>query len=353
MDLKVYTLDSELQWDKTLIDHFQDQVDVYYRPGYLRSWLAHEGAEPMCMHIQDQEQHWLYPFFKKEIFSAEESESYYDIYSAYGYGGIVSNKPAYELSDKFRITANLEIDRWCQQNNIVAEFIRENPLLIQSDSYYRNIAHCQVRRNVYAHTNENHKIGSRSARRNILRAKRNGLKVEIDDDLNSYDQFSELYLQTAKRLNMEKYYYFDCKYFKDVREHLLPWSKIINVVAKEILVASALFFLSGGYAAYHLSCSDAAFLKRYPNDLLVASVVDESINGGAQLLNLGGGMSTNSRDSLFEFKRRFGSEVRPVHIGKRIHLKKHYDRLCQKWERRHPTLASRYGHYFLKYRILP
>lgn len=352
MQLKIYTLDNEDQWNKTLIDHFQDQVDIYYRPSYFRSWVTHELAEPICLHIQNKEFNWLYPFLKKEIPNSGESEPYYDIFSAYGYGGIVSNRSISQIPDEFRTSANIEIDRWCQEHRIVAEFIRENPLLGDKDTYFRNIFHSLVRQNVYAQTNESYKIGSRSARRNIQKAMRRGLEVVVNEDLSSIDNFSDLYMQTAKHLKMDRYYYFGRDYFRAVRDYLSPWSKIINIVADGRAVAAALCFLSSGFATYHLSCSDATYLKSYPNDLLLKAVVDESLDKGARLLSLGGGMSTSHCDSLFKFKRRFGTEIRPVYIGKRIHQKSQYDRLCQQWEVKHPDLVSPYGHYFLKYRVL-
>ena len=151
---------------------------------------------------------------------------------------------------------------------------------------------------------------------------------------------------------MEDYYYFGYEYFKAVRDFLQPWSKIINIIANGCTVASALFFVSGGYATYHLSCSDVGYLKKYPNDLLLKAVTDESISSGANLLSLGGGMSTSSCDSLFEFKKRFGTDIRSVHIGKRVHNKKKYDFFCKHWENQNPDLASRYSNYFLKYRLL-
>lgn len=352
MDLKVYTLDNEDQWNRTLADHFQDRVDIYYRPCYLRSWITHELAEPICLHLQENDKHWLYPFFKKEIPNSGESEPYYDIISAYGYGGIVSNRSISQIPDEFRISANLEIDNWCQQHRIVAEFIRENPLLGEKDRYYRNISHSIVRQNVYAHTNESYKIGSRSARRNVNKAIRGGLEIVVDNHLDTIENFSRLYLRTAKRLKMDRYYYFDHGYFRAVRQHLKPWSRIINIVTDGRAVAAALIFLSSGYATYHLSCSDERHLNCYPNDLLLKAVVEASIKDGVDFLSLGGGMSTNSGDSLFAFKRRFGTEVHPVYIGKRVHQEYKYDYLCGQWEKEHPNLVEHYRNYFLKYRIL-
>ena len=353
MKLRVYQSDESNKWNSVLRERFGNQVDVYYRPEYLQSWVACENAEPICLHLIEGDLHFLYPFFKKEIALPDEKDKYYDIYSAYGYGGMICNCEGKHPDASDLAVANNLVDNWCHKHHIVAEFIRQNPLLGSGDRYLRSSSTVEVRQNAYAGIDRNYHIPSTSARRNINKARRKGLKVYVDHDLSTMDRFAELYHQTSIRLKMDAYYDFGKKYFQDVKDRLGPWSKIVNVLEGDKIVAASIVYLSGQFGTYHLSCSDESALKLRPNDFLLASIVKEIQKYGAKWLNFGGGMTKDPDDSLLAFKKRFGSIVRKVHIGKKVHLPAIYEKLCSSWEKRHPDLAEQYRHFFLKYRIGP
>ena len=80
---------SKEQWLLSL-EHFnKSQLDIYYYPSYYEAWETTEEAVPTCLLIETENGFILYPFFKKEITGFNIDQKIYDIYTAYGYGGLL------------------------------------------------------------------------------------------------------------------------------------------------------------------------------------------------------------------------------------------------------------------------
>lgn len=347
MIFEVFTIKDKETW-KNKISLFDDEkLDIYYLPEYYQTWIEYENAEPICIFAQINESKFLYPFFKKEIAGYELSDKYYDIFSAYGYGGVVSSV----VDSKDIETFNQEFKTWCKQNNIIAEFIRENPSINQKEDFIRDADYLKVRTNVYLRATEEYTVTSSSARRNIRKAQ-NNLTVNVDNDLESIDRFIELYNMTADRLEMDDSYLFDKNYFYNHQKYFLDNTKIINIVLENRIIASTLFYFGYGKTVYHLGASDFKYQSFRANDYLFSKMIDESRGLNNSLLSLGGGTTDNPDDKLFQYKSKFGNDFRDVYIGKKIHNESIYNNICEQWTIQYPNLVDKYKNLFLKYRFV-
>jgi Acetyltransferase (GNAT) domain len=351
MEPHVYTTETMADW-RLALDRFRPSCrDVYYGPAYYRSWMDHEAAEPVCLHVIADGIDFLYPFFRKVILDAAGSWRGYDIFSAYGYGGMIASVPVAAVPAETREKVNRVVDDWCAQTGVIAEFVRQNPLFCGPRGPLRRAENAIVRRNVYRRYADGRAIASTSARRNVRKARRNGLKAVVDTDLATVDHFNRLYAETAVRVGMRPYYFFGAAYTTAVSRWLGNSAMLVNIEKDAEVVAASLVMKEGPYTTYHLSGSAAGHRKYYPNDLLLATLVDMGDNGPSSVLSLGGGLGSGPDDALFAFKNRFGNETCPVTVGKNVHDTLAYGRLCDAWAKQYPHLREPYGHFFLKYRM--
>ncbi len=323
--------------------------DVFYRPEYLISFAHYEQAEALCFCMRNNDYLILYPVLKKEIVNFDVGDRYFDISSAYGYGGAIANFDT--VPEELRQSFNKAVDDWCRSNNVIAEFIRENPVLRTQEHYLRDARYFRVRYNVYVDPEDEPQLKSANVRRNLRKAARTGLYAEVDESLQSLQRFIDLYAMTARRLQMAAYYRFDEEYFQRVQATLGDAACLINVCKDNVIIASTLFFHTADYTTYFLGASDFAYSDLRPNDLLFTTMIESTGARGARLLCLGGGTSDDENDSLFRFKRKFASEIREVYAGARTLNEAVYTEIVRQWSARNPELAKQYPSFFLKYRL--
>lgn len=334
------------EWKNALQLFKDDQKDIFFLPNWYSTWLEHEKATAHCLHISIDDYDIIYPFLKSRIEGYDLGEDYFDIQTAYGYGGVIANKDF--VPNNIIEESNRIISDWLLDNKVVAEFIRVHPLL---DKFKRNCNYSPVRTNVFIETNLDYKIPDKQARQNVSKALSLGAEVIYDSDLTHLDIFIKLYRMTAERVKMEKYYHFDDVYFTRVKEELIDYSTLIHIVFNEKIIGSGLYLLYGNRATLHLVGSNSGYQHIRINDLLYYGAINLSIKNRASTLNVGGGLSLNREDSLFKFKRKYSHNFKDVYVGKNILNPTIYNQLINQWSLRNPELVNTNLNYFLKYRL--
>lgn len=343
MEFKIYSaLDKE--WG-TILESFPAHLtDLYYLPQWYQSWAQHEHAEALCLYCEVDGYRFLYPFFKKKIENYDLKDDFYDIQSAYGYGGVIANKEL--IPAKVEKQFNDIISAWLLDNNVIAEFIRENPLI---SNVRRHAEYDCVRQNIYIETTKNYRIPDKQARQNIAKALSSNLSIMFDYNMEYLDEFIKLYKLTQQRLNMHQYYDFSSSYFESIKELLAEYSTLIFIVNNGQIIAGGLYISRHEKASLHLTASKVEYQILRANDLLYFGAIQLSLKNGVAILNVGGGTSNDPNDSLFRFKKKYSDNLKEVRIGKIIHNKEIYEKLTHDWEINHPSLLAKYDNYFLKY----
>lgn len=340
---------SKEQWLAALRHFNKSQLDIYYYPSYYEAWETTEEAIPTCLLIETQNGFILYPFFKKEITGFNIDQKIYDIYTAYGYGGLLPTN--FQMPEKDIFYANKLIDNWCQENNIVSEFIRENYLFKKPGFYYRTCKHIKVRKNVISDVSNGVWDCIKNSRRRsqIRKLQKSELKIHINKDKNLHE-FILLYEATMERLNAIESYFFKDTFYYNLFSSLSESVEIVEIRKDNQLIAAAMCFISNNQYVYFLGCSDFDSLQHRPNDLMFASMLERADQLGLKWVAFGGGTSCDEDDSLFRFKSYFGQHIHDTHIGAKVHLRSIYDKVCEEWESSFPNLKDRYGNYLQKYR---
>lgn len=324
------------EWNNYLLYFNKNLQDIYYTSDYYKLCEQNGDGKAKLFVYKEENNIAIYPFMLNTIKNYDLDEKYYDIESAYGYGGPVTNSYEKNFLNNFE-NSFLE---YSSQNNIIAEFIRFHPLQKNNNIFNKNIEILHNRVIVYLDLTKgvnriwNEDIKSKN--RNMIRkAEKSGLIVEVSRD---YEVFKHIYCKTMNKVEADNYYYFDEKYYqqmKDSNNYIL-----LNVRKENTIIASAIFMKYGKYFHYHLSGSLKEYLKFAPNNLLLWEAIKLSCESGAKWFHFGGGLSDSLDDNLFKFKSNFSKNTADFYIGKRIHNKEFYDYLIDEWEQKNNKKAK-------------
>lgn len=325
-------------WDKT-IESFTHN-DVYFFNGYFVPFKNYGDGEPHLFYFESENGKVAYPFMLRDISKSEslknkiEQNKYFDISSAYGYGG-----PLFELSDHcnnlelLKIDFNSAFSDYCKSNNIITQFDRFHPIL-KNHLFFEDYSELsQIRKTVHIDLLDQETIlGNMHYKcRNMMRkAEKNGVSVKLEESKDTLGKFIELYQSTMIRNQTTDYYLFSQKFFRDTINNLDDKIFIANAYFEDSIIASALIMKSKDYLHYHFSGSDVEYRNLQANNLLLYKVALWGSENGYDLFHLGGGFESET-DPLFKFKKSFNkNEPNNFFIGKNIHDKDTYDQLIAK-----------------------
>ena len=328
-------------WDIYLDSMPTELKDIYYKREYYRLQEVNGEGKGKLFVYKEGNKLCLYPFLINEIKGYNLDQVYYDIETAYGYGGPLSNTDDEEFIKKFEEN----FMKYCIDNSIVAEFVRFHPLIKNQNIFKQGMKVLHNRTTVYIDLTkpleEIWKNDITSKNRNVIRkAEKNHLTVEFNEDL---EVFKEIYENTMKKVNAGDYYYFSNDYYSqlDKLDNIY-----ISVKYEDEVIASAIFMKCEGYFHYHLAGSIKEYLKYSPNNLLLWTAIKYAKDNGFKKMHFGGGLSDSLEDNLFKFKKSFSKDTSDFYIGKRIHNDEIYNELISRWEESNNKKAS----LFLQYR---
>lgn len=315
-------------WNLYLDKLPEDMKDIYYTKEYYNMYqLNGDGIGKMFVYY-DNNYIALYPFILNEVKGYNLNQKYYDIETAYGYGGPVSNCKTAEFLEDFENS----FLNYCKDENIIAEFIRFHPLIKNYDIFRKNIDVLHNRITVYLDLSKGieaiWKEDIKSKNRNMIRkAEKNGLKVRISED---YETFKKIYDSTMNKVYADGYYYFSGNYFNMIKNN--NNYILLSVYKDDLVIASAIFIGYGDYFHYHLSGSLKEYLDYAPNNILLWEAIRYACEKGYKKMHFGGGLTDSSEDKLFKFKSSFSKDTADFYIGKRVHNKEIYNKIIEEWE---------------------
>ena len=185
-------------WDKYINRMPKEKQDIYYTRHYCKMSEIIEGGEAQLFVYEEGDNIALYPYIKRSIYNEQDSSIFYDIETAYGYGG-----PIVKIEDiAFENAFEMNFLQHCQQENIIAEFIRFHPLLENERVFNKKIDILHNRITVWIDLEKSldeiwmQDIATQN-RNTIKKCMKSGLKVEIS---RNYDEFLEIYNQTMKKV---------------------------------------------------------------------------------------------------------------------------------------------------------
>lgn len=318
--------------------------DIYYLRDYVSLYLKDKEEIFEFKYEEDDKIFYNIAIKRKieKILNIEVNEDYYDLETAYGYGGLYTNSP-----DELFISKALEkYCKKCKEENIIAEFFRAHVFndfpIKQKEFFDLNIYDRDVVFVDLEQSKEKRWEGYSSKIRNILRKCEKELSLEKSDNL---EVFMSLYKETMDKNKANDFYYFDKNYYQKLLEK--KQVELYLVKKDNIVISCAFFMFCEDFAHYHLSANNYEYRKYNANYFILDKAFDLARQKGNKNFILGGGTTSTPDDTLFRFKKKFSSETKPFYISGKVYNKEIYDKYVKLWEKQ----SKENIRYFLKYRL--
>ncbi|WP_442604290.1 lipid II:glycine glycyltransferase FemX [Paenibacillus sp. KN14-4R] len=329
------------------------QSDVYFTSDYLCISEANGEGKAQLFVYQENDEVIIYPYLLRDLHDLPHMKDYlstpcYDITTPYGYGGpLCSATDEQVIHRMFRSFENV-FHAYCLENFILTEFVRFHPLL-HNASYYQAVEPTYIRNTIAIDLKQEEGRFSEHHRRAIRKATKFELEF-AERPTSDLSQFLPLYTKTMDKRDALSYYYFSNEYFEKLARDLGDRMKLLEIKHQETVISSALFFIEGDIAQYHLQGSSREHETFFPSHYLIYRTMEYMRQSGCKWLHLGGGYAGNE-DGLYRFKKGFDTKGElPFYIGKRIHNQEQYQSLLQQINPqelayfpiyRHPTLFKK------------
>ncbi len=340
-------------WNK-VIEGFISK-DIYFIYNYFIPFKNNGDGEHILYYFECEYGKVAYPFMLRDIADSRnlkgkiEENKYFDISSAYGYGG-----PLYESYEGNRNIKKLQkeffksFSNYCNKENIISQFDRFHPLIKNHDFFEGYSEVLPIRKTVYMDVSDEEKMWSNleSKCRNMIRkAKKKGVSVVLEDDMETLKDFKEIYNSTMDKNDASEYYYFNDDFFDDTVNYLGKNVFIVNAYYEDMIIASSLIMRYDKYLHYHFSGALREYRKIPANNLLLYEVAKWGTENGYEIFHLGGGYESE-KDSLYKFKKSFSKlEDNDFYIGNNIHKKEIYYYLTQIVNMEKPKESSFFPEY--------
>ncbi len=308
--------------------------DIYFNPDYGKLYEKVEKGKLVCWEYECNEGKIYHQFILREIPIMMDNKKWYDIVSPYGYGGPVIEFCKEGSESHLLENFEQEFGKYCKENNIVSEFVRFHPIAengVTFQSVYN--AECirqTVGTNLAAYDDPVQSEFSKSCRKRIRRAIRDGVTYKITEKPESIHSFKEVYYSTMDRNEASEYYYFDDEYFDACLKYFRDNILLVEAIFEEKVIAAGFYFVWNKTIHIHLSGTLSEYLYLSPAYILRYAVTLWGKEHGCELIHHGGGRSNDADDSLYTFKKQFGENTSfDFYVGRKIWNDKIYYELCK------------------------
>ncbi|PYI57186.1 lipid II:glycine glycyltransferase FemX [Paenibacillus flagellatus] len=334
MKFEVISGDNQERWNHYIL--LLPEADIYFTAEYCKIYEKNGEGKATLAVYEDGDNIICYPYLLRSINhlpiirTLDLQEEWYDITTPYGYGGPISNIKEPQKRERLFADFQKRFGQYCQENRIIAEFVRFHPIL-KNYEYYRAVNPVFMRNTIHVSLEgteqEINQRFSPDNRNRIRKAKKEGLTTNFSDP-KRLEHLVRLYYSTMDRKHANGYYYFSENFFTNTVSLLEGHVQLIEVKAGNLVVASSLFMHYNKYVHYHLMGASREYLRLAPVNLLLSEAIQWAKDKGYQYMHLGGGYTGN--DNLFRFKRTFNSEsVLDYYIGRKVHLPEVYGHISK------------------------
>lgn len=315
--------------------------DIYYRDEYISLYIQ-ENEELFSFEYREKDNLFINKSIKRridKIGSVGINDGYYDLETAYGYGGFYTNTD----NKNFLKNALSKYEKKCKDERIIAEFIRFHPFNTFAQKNEEFLDFNLYDRDVVVKSLSNDILSSYTSKtRNTV--KRAVEKVFFKETTN-IEKFESLYNSTMKKNNASEFYFFDKLYYKNLLSQKAI--KLYEIIIEDEVVAMGFFMLDDELGHYHLSANTAMSYKNNSNYALLHHLFLIAQEEGIKYFILGGGSTSSKDDTLFKFKKKFSKELKPFYISGKIYNGCIYEKYNKIWREQ----SSEDIKYFLKYRL--
>lgn len=336
-DVRVSFLDASRASDlKAWIDLWQlwPGREVTAHPHFVRLF-ARPGDQVICAAARTAMGGILFPVilrpFASEPWAGNQGDRC-DLTTAYGYGGPF----AWNVPERLAPGFWSQFNDWARSRGAVTCFARlslfpEQMLIFDGEVLDRGP---NVVRSLALADDELWSDYDGKVRKNVKRARREGLTVQFDSRGERLDAFHEIYEATMKRREALSQYFFPRSFFETIARDLPDQFVFAHALAGGKVVASELVLISAEHSYFYLGGTLAEAFSLRPSDLIQHEIFRHCRDRGLKQCILGGGYRPD--DGILRFKRSFApGGDRPFRVGAKTHDRDTSSRLVESrraWE---------------------
>lgn len=312
-------------------DQYEDNrtfKDICFHNLYAKLYEEKEDGKAQTFLFKNQYGSVEHTFIKRKIPDLINGVQYYDITTAYGYGGPL----VWEVKDLSQLLKSyyLAFQDYCRKNRIVSEFIRfhlfENNEV--RNNYYGDVSLIgpHISRDLKKPiTSDIHK----SVRTSLRKAEKMGITFEADTTKSGLEDFLKVYNSTMNRHEADGFYYFKESFFHQLHDWLGGHFVYTKAMKDNKAISSFItlygkthaFGFLGGTLEEYFHCQPSTYLEYHTMEWLKEE--------GVTHYTLGGGIK--GEDGLYNYKKKFDKKGSyPFYVGKKIHDERIYSELVKK-----------------------
>lgn len=311
----------------------EDYKDIYFDTNYGKLYENFEGGKLEGFQFRNEYGSVSNQYIKRLIPSVIENEIYYDIITPNGYGGPIIENSLPGMKEILVSSYMEAFQKYCKSEKIVSEFIRFHPLINNVEDFTSIYDVICIRKTLGTNLKDfNDPIESefsKSCRKNIRKALKEGVTFEVIESPDSLEDFQQVYYSTMKRNEAQNEYYFDETYFNNIILSLKENIITVKALYKEKTIAQGLYFVYGKRIHIHLSGTLSEYLYLSPAYILRYAVTLWGKENEYEMIHHGGGRTNSVEDGLYKFKKGFSKNTEfNFYTGKKIWNKEIYEKLC-------------------------
>lgn len=250
--------------------------DIYYLPNWRELYKEKENGEAAEYKFENENGIVLYPYIKRKIDIPINGKYYFDIITPYGFNGPIILEGCRDRK-KLVKEFNKEFQKYCEENNIIAEYIRFSPwfrnYLDFKEEYNLRLNKKTIAINLLVDDILTDEINGK--RRNCIRsAIKKGVNIEFDFQGETIDDFYRLYQKTIKKNDISEYYWLSKDFLHKHFEKLKGNVFIANAVFNGIVISSSIFVYQDKQLHYLYSANDYEYTYLNGNSLLLYEVAN-------------------------------------------------------------------------------
>jgi len=304
---------------QSLCDRLQLSI-IHFSPAYARAQMSHYGRVLLAV-FEDGDEFMMQPF------EMRDHDGLVDLHSPYGYGGLIG-----DVHSMWK-EMDVEFAKWRNDYSVICERHVLHPRMVRNQNNMawieRNVAPAErIKDTVVVRCVPENELNLRDTRRHCIRkARERGMVARrANPQFAELSTFYRLYCETMDRQNASSRWRFPMKYFTEYFREMPDRAVLVDVAAKDgTVLSSAIVLLGGPHAQYQFAGNSGV---DGASDLLILKAVEIARECGAEVLDLGGGATSEQDDSLLNYKRSFSHERWPVMVCKRVFDQTRYDAAC-------------------------
>ena len=283
--------------------------DIYFEPvwGELNAQLEENGRYDQFV-FKNEKGNVYYHFICRPVEYLVDGIQYFDTITPYGFNGPIILECEADQRQALAQDFNAAFDEYCQDNRLIAEYIRFSPWLRNHEDF----------NSIYTLRDNNQTFGidlkchdffteefCSKCRNNVRKAQKSHVEIEFDFSGKSLDDFVRLYSFMAERNQISDTYRFSREYIARTLDYCKENAFFVNAYFEGNIISSELILQSKHYLHGHLLGNDYTYNGLCSDSLITYELCRWGKENGKEMVHIGGAATESLKKYKMKYTRKF------------------------------------------------